>query len=375
MTRKVRIMVKKLAGIFTLLVLMSAIPLAGQELWPGDVNNNGAVNAVDLLYLGQAFGSAGPARENATTDWQPQSISTPWLQSFPNGLNYAYADCDGNGEVDDEDFEDAIRANFGQVHGPPQSDGYLAGAPGGAPRLQLTPSLGLVEEGAMVDINLSLGDAGMPISDFYGIALVFSFNPELLEAGFFDFDFEDDDDNWITADGAPAETIFRKDEAAGRAQLAITRLNQQPLGPGSGSIGNFSIVIEDIIVGLDIDTFRLRIDSVLLVDEFLNAQAVVPDTALVIVAKDKALVGSSEPTEKHPVRLFPNPASGNFYLRSSSPLTELRLFDALGRPFPIQSRPAGQHTCQLDAHQLPPGIYWLAGRAGGRRFREKIVIL
>lgn len=375
MTRKVtRIMKKRFAGILILVRLSGITPLVGQVLWPGDVNNNGIVNAVDLLYLGQAYGSAGPEREDATTDWQEQPIATPWASSFTNGLNYVYADCDGDGKVRDEDIENSIHPNFWKTHGEPQGDGYVNGTPGGAPRVHLTPAMTLVEEGAMIDINLSLGDPGFPISRFYGIALAFSYNPELLNPGSFDFDFEDDDDNWIIADGTRAEDIFKKDDANGKAHIGITRINHQPLGPGSGSVGNFSIVIEDIIVGLHIDTFRLQVDSIMLVDEQFATYALVPDTALIVVAKDKALVSVSGSVATPPVQVFPNPVSGSLYLLCPETLSGLHLFDALGRAFPMQSSRISPGTYQLIPQQAPPGIYWLVGHGKEYSFRKKIVI-
>ena len=75
-------------------------PLVGQEVWPGDINNNGTVNNVDLLYWGIAQGSAGLPRDEEGTDWGAYSIDDLWGQTFSNGLDYAYADCDGNGFVE-----------------------------------------------------------------------------------------------------------------------------------------------------------------------------------------------------------------------------------------------------------------------------------
>ena len=86
-----------------------------QVVWPGDVNNNGIVNEVDLLYLGFAFNATGSPRVDATTDWAGQTITEEWEGNFPNGLNFVYADCNGDGLVNEEDAE-VIKANILLVH-------------------------------------------------------------------------------------------------------------------------------------------------------------------------------------------------------------------------------------------------------------------
>ena len=63
---------------------------SAQLVWPGDVNNNGIVNEVDLLTLGKAFGAAGPSRGETNLIWQGEEIIEQWEGTFPNGLNYAF---------------------------------------------------------------------------------------------------------------------------------------------------------------------------------------------------------------------------------------------------------------------------------------------
>ena len=47
---------------------------ASGQVWPGDVNNNGVVNNVDLLYLGFAHGHVGPARPGPSSQWEEQAV-------------------------------------------------------------------------------------------------------------------------------------------------------------------------------------------------------------------------------------------------------------------------------------------------------------
>ncbi|MCB9265308.1 MAG: T9SS type A sorting domain-containing protein [Lewinellaceae bacterium] len=358
---------------FALIGCSGLDPVSAQQAWPGDVNNNGVVNAADVLYWGLAFGSMGPARNNPTTDWQGQDITDPWPESFPNGLNYAYADCDGNGTIGENDLEEGIEENFGLSHGSVLSDGFLNGTVGNAPRIFLTPSATLVEPGASVDIGLSLGSQEFPVSGFYGIAIMLSYDNEFL--GNEDaFHFEAGNNSWITA---PNKDFFHHDEgsSSGKAQLAITRLDQQPQGPGFGEIGKFSIVIEDIIVGLEkVDTFRLRIDSILLIDESLNTYPVVPDTATILITKDSALVSTSNPKAMVNVQVFPNPVSDKLFIKCNTRISELLLVDALGKTVTVQKNDSPGSITQIEVSGLPGGLYWAIGRTATGSFREKIII-
>jgi len=353
--------------------IFNCLPGTAQEMWPGDVNNNGVVNGVDLLYLGLAYNSEGPERANGNTGWQGQAITGLWAQSFPGGLNYAYADGDGDGTIDDDD-RDAIEENFALTHGTITPDAYANAAPGTAPRIFLEPDAAVVQEGAMLNVNLILGDSGMPATNFYGIAFKLSYDAELLsdDDG---IEYEPGANSWIAAGDVEIEELFIPNEAAGTAELAITRTNQQVVPSGSGSIGAFSIIIEDIIVGLEMDTLNIRIDSVLLLDNELRAFPVVPDSTMIIIAKDTNLVSAASTAGQGiQLALFPNPSKGSFSLRSGQPLSGLTLCDQLGRQMLILPEKRGPGLYHIQTAGLPPGMYFLAGQSPKGRFSRKIII-
>ena len=159
--------------------LLSTVTLNGQTVWPGDINNNGTVSSVDLLYWGLAFGEKGPDRDNASTTWVGQPLSNLWSNNYLNGTNYAFADCDGDGVVDDNDITSGIVANFGQNHGTFAGEGYANGSDDFEPILQLSPVTTTAAPGSQVIVNLSLGNTAVPVSDFYGIAFGSTFDAAL----------------------------------------------------------------------------------------------------------------------------------------------------------------------------------------------------
>ncbi len=73
---------------------------AGLEVWPGDTNNDGIVDARDVLPLGVHFAVTGPSRAAAPNNtWMAQLCAPPW-----NPVEATYADCDGNGVINQADI-------------------------------------------------------------------------------------------------------------------------------------------------------------------------------------------------------------------------------------------------------------------------------
>ncbi len=62
----------------SLLFLLLSGTLAQAQIWPGDMNNNGVVNCVDLLYWSVANGRTGSPRTNSGTQWQAHPMPSDW---------------------------------------------------------------------------------------------------------------------------------------------------------------------------------------------------------------------------------------------------------------------------------------------------------
>lgn len=348
--------------------------LRAQQVWPGDINNNGIVNSVDLLYWGVAFGSSGPARAEISTDWQGIPLATPWAQNFPNGINYAYADCNGSGLVDEDDFDDAIEPNYGLTNGPLLPDGYVNGQAGEAPRLRLRADATEVNFGTSMNISLSLDNNGLPLGDFYGLAAKFTYTADVLDE---DLDFDFEEDNWIEADNSYVEDLFVENQDLGKAELAVSRTNQQNIPAQDTEFGRFSIVIEDIIVGRGLDTFQLTIDSILVINKDLGTIEIAPDTVTIIISDGTVATSSPWKTNSKAIKVYPNPVSGEFYLESEVPLRQsgVQLLDQLGRSYPVQARLLRPGTYLLEKPNLPAGIYCLSVRTDEGWNGKKIILL
>jgi hypothetical protein len=86
-----------------------AIQLQTVWIYPGDTDNNGTVEALDILPIGLYFLQEGEARVNGSFTWEPQT-ATEWVNP-----SATYADADGDGVVDETDII-GIGVNWGNTH-------------------------------------------------------------------------------------------------------------------------------------------------------------------------------------------------------------------------------------------------------------------
>lgn len=346
--------------------------LTAQIMWPGDVNNNGIADGADFIYYGLAHGSTGPVRPGGDDDWTPQNIA-PWAQVFPNGVNYAFADIDGDGEVDNSD-QSKFENNWGKVHGTITPDGYGASS-GGAPlRIHLIPSVVQSGPGAPLNIEVRLGDAANPLTNVYGFAFKFHYDNQLVESGGSDIEFDEQSGSWIDFDNETRD-FFQKNETTGRAEMGITRTNQVTAS-GQGRVGSFYVIIEDIIVGLTVDTFHISIDSVVLYDSNLQSYAVQGDTAMVrIVAPDYVATTEQEQSGPAFVQVTPNPTRGLALIETAEELVAWQLLDMQGRPAAANLTTLSRTRYRLQTTDVPAGMYFLHGQTKRGTFERKICVL
>lgn len=79
------------------------------EIYPGDTDNNGTVDALDVLPIGIYFLKSGPPRDQISFEWAAFE-SSPW-----NNIPATFADANGDGIVDGNDII-GIGVNWGNNH-------------------------------------------------------------------------------------------------------------------------------------------------------------------------------------------------------------------------------------------------------------------
>jgi len=86
-----------------------SVTIRGLLVWPGDTNNDGIVNNIDILPIGLCNSDSGATRRDATSNWVGQ-FCTRWIPEAAT-----YADANGNGIVTRDDVS-VIYSNWFKKH-------------------------------------------------------------------------------------------------------------------------------------------------------------------------------------------------------------------------------------------------------------------
>jgi hypothetical protein len=206
--------------------------VAGQCVRPGDANWNGVVNNFDLLPIGLAYDSTGPARPDTSINWYGH-YSLQWNDSLQDGINYKYIDCNGNEIINADDML-AIIQNYSLTY----TRGGFGGGGNGNPVLYPDVIQDTVYNKDTLTIQLQLGSLAIPANNVYGLAFTLNYDPTVVDTTKTVANFSN---SWL---GTSAEKIsIAKDlKHVGQLQCALSRINHTTKS-GSGSIGVVSFVI------------------------------------------------------------------------------------------------------------------------------------
>ncbi len=337
--------------LFIALVFCNVEVQSQQFVWPGDINDNGKTTNVDVLYLGVGFGTTGPARDSINSSWSEQTIPSLWNQDFPGNpvmpINYAYADCNGDGFIDQDDLL-VIQQNYGLENGGVIPDDFiLAGI--GEPILSFGPVDTIITaQNTQLVFNIEVADAAV---DFYGIAFSIEYDTAFVVAGTPAFTTNP---QWINPDQVQLLELGR-DNGFGTYDVAICRTNQSPVS-GMGGIGTFSLIIEDNLIDIVAPgpDFKLNIKDIRLIDEELNTTPVNGDSVLI------DLITFSENIIKDKnIKVFPNPAKDYLHLESKDlKVEQIECYNSLGQVL-FSHRTIYDYSTRIPLPDLVAGAYVL----------------
>ncbi len=327
-----------------------------QTVWPGDVNNNGIVNEVDLLYLGFAFNATGSPRTTVSTEWAAQEITTAWEGTFPDELNFAFADCNGDGIVDLTDAE-VIRSNLTLTHDdvPFVEDELLEATPEVDPQFYFNDEEVTATPGVIRDVPISLGEDDNILKDILGVSFTIKVDTTFFETS--SSEFELDGSAWLTPFTDEAVDFTLRNDDEGTIKVAIIKTDQKPVS-GAGFIGTVSfVIIEDAINFLaPTDTVTLQIDSVTVVKGDLT-KVPVGGSSIIIDIEGRPTSTYDPIIDK--IKFYPNPNNGWVLLQTNEvPIEEVQLVNTLGQTI-YQKSLTKNNFHSLDLNHIPEGAYWL----------------
>lgn len=350
-------------------------PVDSFALCPGDANNDGVVNAFDVLPVGLNYKQEGNPRKakHQGMDWGPKPFEL-WLSEMPStGLNLAFSDADGDGLITEKDVL-AIQLNYDSTHhlAYPPSQPY-APPPSNIPA-EVPPMLtfNFKETSAQAGDTLHLvvhytPPEGLPIDYFpQGVAFALDFDETLVQDSLTEIVFPKDD-NLLVAGGATRFALSRE-VPPGRVEVGVANRGSQALNQPR-DLCTIRFVLEKTLPAGHVDVFTPSMANLLMV----NAKE--QDMPVVLQIQEvKIIVPVAEEPSPLPVRCFPSPVQEKLWVESpESPLKNIAVFDAFGRLVANHAVPELTFA-SIPALQWSAGVYWIKMTASDGRTAVRRVL-
>jgi len=330
------------------------------NVWPGDANADNIANHIDLLPIGLAFGTEGPARRQTGDIWEGLQAED-WTSSFADGTNYKHADTNGDGVINAADTL-AIAANYNRTHGRVQPPEELPTTDLDPPIFVDLPEANDAANGTEFRIPIVLGAEESVVEDIYGVAFTLEFDPEVIKPESVRLFYPA---TWIGEPGINSitfDSLFTED---GYIEIALTRTDGNVVS-GYGPIAYLGGIIDDI-AGLH--EVRVGIDRAVALNvlgDWIPLRGVENSIGMNDVSDEVGKIDL-----RRGLRLWPNPARDllNIHNRAGLPVEWVEIIDPRGRR--IGARLLQQSTVPVG--HLPEGPYFLRMKIGKHVITERFV--
>ena len=349
----------------SILILLIGIPFCSWsqvEVWPGDVNNNGIVDMIDVQWFTYAqsvmpFGFPRSQPEMGF-EWEPKDAPT-WFLAFPNGLDFANADCNGDGHLDDLDFFIIVYANYQFVNPPIETIPFTDPQPGiDIPmHIETFQEENYEDEGGFAIINI--GNMDMPAVDCYSLSFILDFDHNIIDTNSIQLSFITD---W-TIQGMPFGPNYSavRSIQPGKLECVVSSTNGMPLfnnGISTDVLALVGYIIEEDVIGImedPVDT-DISISRIYYLNDSVRFVPVVGDTTTLTVYP--TTTSTKEQIWDRHVQIMPNPSSGLFNLVSHdwSKFESYRVLDIRGQVI-LESELPSRIYFQVNLLNYSDGVY------------------
>jgi hypothetical protein len=338
-------------------------------VWAGDINADGIVNNKDLLPLGYYMGLEGLDRPNASPEWYGQHAGN-WDNPFTgNPIDVKHADTDGDGTINCDDTL-ALSLFYGHT------DNLIPHIPPTSKNLPfflnvLTPN---PQIGDLVRVEVSLGDASLPVTDLYGFTFDVSLSPNIVDSALRMTYY---DNSWLNLN-APSLWIDENPRPR-RLETAFTRTNGVS-AHGHGEIGEFNFIVIDIIHGGKPDELTPSTSSSLVIT--IENPTLLSGNGSLTAGSNFSIeipLASKERSQNMPTDadffVYPSPASDrlNIHLNGDDLMESLAIFDATGKAVYF-SDGFQLERIELNVSDLPTGFYVASARTSSGNVVKKFQI-
>jgi hypothetical protein len=322
-------------------------------VWPGDVNNDGIADNVDILELGLHFSQTGPARINQGYYWQA-TYANIWSGIQSNGKNMAYVDCNGDGFINVNDTE-AVFLNYGFLHAKTNQSSANAA-------LTVVQDQPFVNQGTWGTASVFLGSSSSPVSNINGLAFTVDFDPALIDPNSFYIDYPS---SFLNVSNQSLK-FSKLNYGSGSLYTAITHTNNVNVS-GNGKIATLHYKINSGITSTAPLTIGLSQANQ------SNASGSLSQLTAGSSTVEAVSTGMNELSENTNIAVYPNPASQYIQIISKVLLDKIDVVNITGKL--VFTETLSGSTYQLDATNFANGVYFLSIYGDDHKVvRKKIIV-
>src|ERR1019366_4054508 len=159
------------------------------QVWPGDLNNDGVVNVVDLLPVGYFYGKTGPARQVANCLWAGDTAQL-WGFDRSDTTKSAYqdfADANGDGRVTTGDYQclyrnlDSLHALHLLPHGSTNASNLARSVDPPLQAFTVETQIDSSQLPYLLNVSINLGSIATPANSVLGVAYDIYFDSECVD--------------------------------------------------------------------------------------------------------------------------------------------------------------------------------------------------
>jgi len=346
---------------------LASVPDSCNLVWPGDANNDGVADNLDLLAIGVGFGSTGPTRFPATNNWVGQPAYS-WQQSLASSVNYKHVDCNGDGVINQDDTIPLVQ-NYGLVHPlkpfPPPANAI-------DPYLYFDLVIDTVGTSQTLQIPLNLGTAAIPMDSIYGIAFTITYDTALVKADSVSLDFNS---SWL---GSGNDLLFiqHNDPVNGKLYAAVTRTSHTDTS-GYGPLAVFTIVTTDNVSGKLLtplyDTLYFELGEITAIDHLEQWRPVQPLNDSIIIEDLTAISDPDEWMER--ISIYPSPASEQLFISMPAQVSHVKIsvYNSLG--LEMMNFYPGTGMLRMDVNEFTAGVYTISFETSKSKMIRRFVVV
>ena len=335
-------------------------------VWPGDANSDGIANNLDVLAIGIGYGISGPARPNATLNWEGQD-APDWPLALANGVNLKHTDCNGDSVIDHWDTT-AITLNYGLTH--PKNSRSSTTDP---EIFILIPDQDTIPAGSLVELPVVIGADSLQVNNFYGVGFSIEYSTLIVEDNVMLFKL---DSSFLGTPGINVLSYFNNLDTLNQIDIAVTRTDQMNVS-GYGRIGTLEFTTEEDIVPKNsiVRELNFNFTHVYAIDNQENQVPLSSRPASLYVIQET--VGTQDIINESGISIIPNPGNGVAYIvvEGLKGKPWIKVFDVHGKTIIDKDLDSGslEHGAVLDLQRYNGNIFMISIQNGEKVYTARLL--